>query len=62
MKERLFRIFVNAFVLGMFALPIAGIIVHAAALQQAERDFQAQQKAHRIVMEKMIAEYNARKR
>ena len=62
MKERLFRIFVNAFVLGMFALPIAGIIVHAAALQEAERNFQIQQNLHRQAMEKMIQAYNARKK
>ena len=62
MKERLFRIFVNAFVLGMFTLPIAGIIQHAAALQEAERNFQIQQNLHRQAMEKMIQAYNARKK
>ena len=62
MKRRLFLLMVNLFILAMFTLPIAGIVVHASALQQAERDFQAQQTKHRVEMTRMIAEYNARKK
>ena len=42
----------------MFALPIAGIIQHAVAMDQAEKAFQIQQRKHQQEMDKLLKEYN----
>lgn len=54
---KVLRWFCGLACVAFFALPIVGMIIHTAAVNQAEREFEAQQSRHRAEMERMIREY-----
>ena len=55
-KVFLFR--VKVMVLGMFALPIVGMVQYTNEVRRAEEAFNKQQSEHRQKMDKMIKEFN----